>query len=404
MRHLTEETVRRLVKGELPPQDRNAAVRHQLTQCPQCMRIAQSAMAGERRELDSILDRLEVSQQEITERIRQERLLAAGQWASLQKHPRARRLARIDANPQMHTWGLYDTLLEAARQTTSKKPGHAGEVAGLALAVATSLDKDLYGEELIADFKAAATAVRGNCKRIAKDFAGARADLEAAWKLLETGTGDALERADVLRLRGAWDIDLGFLKEAEDLLGKALKVYRRAGYDSMVGRTLVSQAQAIGSQDPERAIPLLEEASGYIDSSKEPRIELCMRHDLMWYLNETGRPQEAIRVLRGSRRLYRKFRDPKIQIQLHWLEGRIQRSLGNLGEAEEILARTATDCLARGLRQEYLFCSLDLVTTVCAQGDRKSALQICNNLYHLLESWQMHTEKTAVLLLIDLLR
>jgi tetratricopeptide (TPR) repeat protein len=407
MGHLKADTVQRFVKGEILSKERNEAVRHLLAQCPQCARLARStagAGPGERKKLDPIFDRLGIRQKEITERLQLERSSAAGQWASLQKHSPARRPAWIGANPQMHTWGLYDTLLEAARRTASKKPEKASEVAGLALVVAMSLDKRIYGEERIADFKAAALAVRGNCKRIAQDFAGARADLEAAWELLEMGTGDALERAHVLRLGGAWNLNLGYLEKAEELLRKALNVYLRAGYDSMAGRALISQAQAIGSCDPERAIQLLTEASRYIDSIKEPWIELCRRHDLAWYLNEAGRPMAAAEVLAASRRLYRKFRDPGIQAQLHWLEGRIHHSLGDHRKAERLLERAATNCLKRGLRQKYFFCSLDLATIVYARGNRTLALQICSHLYSMLDLWHMHTEKLAVLLFINSLR
>jgi tetratricopeptide (TPR) repeat protein len=300
----------------------------------------------------------------------------------------------------MHTWGLYDTLLESARRTTSRNPERASEVAGLALAVAMLLDKDTYGESLIADYKTAAMAVRGNCKRVAKDSEGARADLEAAWLFLEAGTGDALERAHVLMLGGSWNLDLGFLEKAETLLERAITIYRRAGDDSMVGRAMVCKALAIGSQDSERAIAILREAGGYINSIQEPRIELCRRHDLAWCLNETDRSMEAAAVLRDSQGLYRKFRDPKIQFRLRWLEGRIQRSLGNLGEAEKLIERAATDYLERDLRHEYFFCCLDLATVASAQGDRASALQILSSLYGLLEFWSMPAERVFVFLLL----
>jgi tetratricopeptide (TPR) repeat protein len=262
-----------------------------------------------------------------------------------------------------------------------------------------SLDQDVYGEALIADFKAGAIAVRGNCKRVAEDFEGARADLETAWEFLELGTGDVLERANVLSLRGSWNIDLGFFKEAEELLERAINIYKQAADDSMVGRTMVKQAEAIGYHDPERAIPILEEASDYINSIKEPMIELCMRHALAWCLNDAGQVQEAVGVLEDSRGLYRKLRNRAIQFRLHWLEGRINRNLGNLREAEEIFERTATDFLERGLPQEYLLCSVDLAGVVYEQGDRSRTLQICNSLYRSLESWHMHTEGLAVFLL-----
>jgi tetratricopeptide (TPR) repeat protein len=400
MRHLTKETARRLAKAGLPPEERNEAVRHLLTRCPQCARMTQNLVAGVREDLDSILDRLEARQQEIKEGIQQERLLAAHQWASLQNHSQAQRLALIDADPQMHTWGLYDAILEAARQAAVKKTGQAIEVADLALAVATSLDEGLYGEALIADYQAAAMAVRGNCKRVAKDFEGARADLETAWELLKKGTGDPLARADILRLRGSWNTDLGFCKEAEEIFARAINLYRRVANDSMVGLTMISQARAIDSHDPQRALLVLQEASGYIDPIKDPWAELCRRHNLGWCLNESGRPLEAERVLQDSRGLYREFRDPKIELQFQWLEGRIHQSLGNTQKAEEIFERTAADFLERGLPLECLLCSLDLARVLFVQGDRTRALQICKNLYHLFSFWGMPTEQMAVLLLL----
>lgn len=401
MRHLTEATVPRLLKSELPPEERNEAVRHLLTRCPQCIRLAQSVAAGtgdEGKTLDSIFDRLEARQKEIKERIQQERSLAAEQWASLQRLPRARQLALIEASPELHNLGLYDTLLESARQTAPEKPRQASEAADLALAVAMSLDKDIYGEELIADFKAAAMAVRGNCKRIAQDLEGARADLEAAWKLLETGTGNVLERADVLSLRGSWNVDLGFCKEAEELFARAINLYRLAGNDSMVGRAMVGQALAIGSQDPERAIRILKEASGYINPIKEPWVELCLRHNLAWCLHEAGQDLEALGVLKGSRGLDQKFRNRTIPAL--WLEGRIRRNLGDLSKAEELFERAATDFLERGLTREFLRCTLELATMLYAQGDRTRALQILSSLYRLLGFWHMPTERLVVFLLL----
>lgn len=194
-------------------------------------------------------------------------------------------------------------------------------------------------------------------------------------------------------------MDLGFFKEAEELLERAINIYKQAADDSMVGRTMVKQAEAIGYQVPERAIPILEEASGYVNSIKEPLIELCMRHALAWFLNDAGQTQEALGVLEDSRGLYRKFRNRSIQFRLHWLEGRINCGLGNLREAEEIFERTATDFLERGLPQEYLLCGVDLAAVVYVQGDRTRTIQICNSLYRSLESWHMHTEGLAVFLL-----
>ncbi len=416
MHHLTEHTVQKLVAGELAGAERKAAVRHLLTNCPDCVQLARRAAVGaglvyssgrfkrvkpgkkEQKKFDAF-ERLGTKQTEIRARIQSERLRAAGQWASLQKHPRAKQLALIDSDSKMHTWGLYDTILEAARQTAATRPDQAIETADLAFAVAAGLDPQVYGEALVTDFKAGALAVRGNCRRVAQDFEGSRRDLEAALDLFEQGTGDILERANVLSLQGSWSRDLGFYQEAEALFQKAIHNYQRAGDEPMVGRTLVKQAGAVGYIDPERAILILEEASDFVNSIKEPLIELCMRHELAWFLNDAGKVQQALGVLEDSRGLYRKFPNRAIHFRLHWLEGRINRSLGNLREAEEIFDKTALDFLDRGFPQEYLLCSVDLAEVVYAQGDRTRTLQICSSLYRSLESWHMHAEGLAVMLL-----
>jgi hypothetical protein len=279
----------------------------------------------EQKKLNSIFERLGIKQAEIRERIQRERLLAAGQWASLQKHPRAKQFNLIDSDTRLHTWGLYDTILEAARQASATRPEQASEIADLAWEVAVNLDQGTYGEPLIADFKASALAIRGNCKRIVEDFEGARVDLKMAWELLEQGTGDALERAKILSLRASWSIDLGFFAKTEELLDKSIAIYRQTADAPMIGRTMVKQAEAVGYHDPERAVLVLEEASGYINALKEPLIELCMRHALAWCLNDSGRTHEALGVLEDSRSLYRRFPNRAIQFRLHWLEGRRSR-------------------------------------------------------------------------------
>jgi hypothetical protein len=162
---------------------------------------------------------------------------------------------------------------------------------------------------------------------------------------------------------------------------------------------MLKQATAVGYVDPDRAVSILDEATDYINSITEPLLELCMRHSLAVFLNDAGRTQEAIAVLEDSRGLYKQFPNRIFQLRLHWLEGRINRSLLHLREAEETFERVATDFLERGLPQEYLLCSIDLAEVVYAQGDCPRTLQICMSLYHALESWHMHSEGLSVMLL-----
>lgn len=400
--HLTEEAIERLLQGRSGWEERNEAVRHLLARCPECLEIAQTVAGqfgmafvagrfrkarqrkGTLKQYAPAFEKLQRFGEEVHERLVNERLVGAGLWASLQKHPHPRRLAIVAADPSMHTWGLYTLLIDAAEEITAVHPKKGIEIARLALAVANELDANVYGEALITDFKAAALATRGNCKRIAEDFVGARADLDMALELLKDGTGDPLERAKVLSLQGSWNSDLGFFEKAEKLLGRALKIYQRAGDDSRVGKILIQQASTIGSLEPEKAILLLDEASEHVNSISEPLLELCMRHNLAWLLNDAGRTQEAIGVLEDSRSLYQQFPGHNFQLRLRWLEGKINRNLDHLKEAAETFERTAEDFLEKGLPQECLLCNLDLAEALYAQGDRNRALRLCTSAVMLL--------------------
>ena len=414
--HLTEATVEKLLRRQLAGEERDEAVRHLLSQCPECMELAHRVaerfgmayLAGrfrkpkphtEPKRDDPVFEKLKGLGADVRAKLINERLVAVGQWASLEKHPQARRLAIIAADPAMHTWGLYDRLLDAAREIVPAFPEKGVEIALLALAVADELDPQQYGEARIVDFQAAATAVLGNSKRIAEDFEGSRTDLECALAMLQEGTGDPLERANVLSLQGSWHVDLGFFEAGENLFEQAIKIYEEAGEMHLIGRTLISKATAVGYLDPDRAVSILDEATDYINSITEPLLELCMRHSLAVFLNDAGRTQEAIGVLEDSRGLYKQFPNRLYQLRLRWLEGRLNRSLQHLREAEETFERVAADFLERGLSQEYLLCSIDLAEVVYAQGDRTRTLQICTSLHRALESRHMHSEGLSVMIL-----
>lgn len=401
--HLTEKALERLIQGDLPREERKEAVRHLLARCPECVKLARAVTRRFRRvrpdAYDRILLRVEGASSPLRERIDRERLLAVGQWASLEKSSQAERLIRIAADPSLHTWGLYERLLEAAREAAPAHPARGLERAHLALAVANELDPQVYGEAPIMDFKAGALAVRGNCKRIAEDFEGASADLEHASQLLKEGTGDPLETANLLSLRGSLSKDLGFYTESEGLLQKAIYIYRKLGDEENVGKIMIQQATAVGYLEPERAVAILEEATDHVNSVSQPFLELCLRHQLALFLNDAGRTLEASGVLEDSRSLYDKFPDGPYHLKLRLLEGKISRNLGNLEEAEEIFERLAEDFLRLGLSQEYLLCRLDLAEVVYAQGDRARTVEICTELYRALESWHMHSEGLAVMLL-----
>jgi tetratricopeptide (TPR) repeat protein len=408
--HLTDETVEQLLRAEISGSERKQAIRHLLLGCEECRRLARamarrlgvelaSDWTGDEAEdaYDRVFDHVGQSAVAALRRLEEESAAAPTLWASLREHSPARRADAVASDPRMQTWGLYNLLLQTARKTTPAAPEQALEIAELALAVADHLDPAVYTEPRVTDFQAAALAVRGNCKRVLEDFDGAGTDLDEAAELLRQGSGDPLEKAAILSYQGSFLTDIGLYEKARKTLDRAILIYRKAGDEAKIGRTLLQQSAAVGYTDPAGAVAILKEAGHFLDRSREPFLELCRRHNLALFLNDAGSPAEALHVLEDSWNLYQQF--PDHSLRLSWLEGKIERSLGNLHSAGEIFERAAAGFLARSQFQEHLLASLDLAEACYAQGDRERTLEICTGLQKALESWNMHAEGMATMML-----
>ncbi|MFP5284425.1 MAG: hypothetical protein ACLGI9_01665 [Thermoanaerobaculia bacterium] len=408
--HLTDETVEQLLKAEISGSERKQAIRHLLLGCEECRRLARGMARHLGVELasdwtsdeaedayDLVFDRVGQSAVATLQRLREESAAAPGLWAALREHPPARRPEAVASDPHLHTWGLFDLLLKTARKTTPADPERALEIADLALTVADHLDPAVYTEPRVTDFQAAALAVRGNCKRVLEDFERAGTDLDEASELLRQGSGDPLEKAALLSYQGSFLTDMGAYEKAWKVLDRAIRIYTKAGDEARIGRTLLQQSTAVGYVDPAKAVEILREAGHFLDRGREPFLELCRRHNLALFLNDSGHPTESLQVLEDSWNLYQQF--PDHSLRLSWLEGKIERNLGNLRSAREIFEKAAAGFLARSQFQEHLLASLDLAEVCYAQSDRERTLEICTGLQSALESWNMHAEGLATMML-----
>ncbi|HSK78462.1 MAG TPA: tetratricopeptide repeat protein [Thermoanaerobaculia bacterium] len=384
-------------------------MRHLLARCPRCVEAASgiarrenlvsgaqgpgSPLPAVRPELyDPVFEKVFSGIEQAETRLAREKLRSIGQWSSLEGHPQARRLVMIRNDKRLHNWALYERLLEEGRQVERRDPAAAVDFAELALAVVDSLDPENLGEERLADFRATALAALGNARRLAKDFEGAREAFREAWKALEEGSDDPFEQAGLVSREANLLCDLGEFDKAAQLLERALALYREGGDLHFQGRTLLQQALLVGYEDPEKGVDLAEEALALIDAVREPRLELCARHNLTWFLNDNGQVREAMAMLEMSRNLYSQFADAWTRILLHWLEGRITRSLGDLPEAEHTFKGVWKKLHQRGFQRELALLTVDLVEVYAQQGKFEEATGLVDAFYPLLEEWGMHTE------------
>lgn len=399
--HVAEELLRRFLRAEVSPEESRRVVRHFVAGCFDCSELARrlsrqlgwlgpSSRPWEERYEEVFARSLAFASRE-ERRIALEKLRGWGQWAFLEPMSQHERRALIESDPGYHTFGLYDRLLEASRLAARTDPAAASAIVELALAVAGRLDPGRLGHRHIADLRAAACGELGNAKRLASDFPGARRAFDEAWRILdEEGSDDPYDRARLLSLEASYLNDLGEFETAESALDAALLLYRQVGDLHLQGRTLFQMGDAIGHIDPDRGLDHIRRALPLLDPTREPRIELCARHDLAWYLNDLGDPDEALAVLEQARPLYASFPDSYTQLRLHWLEGRIAASLGQLAEAESVFLQLWEECRTRDLHHELVLLSIDLAEVLVKRGEAGRAAELAAQCHPILESWGLH--------------
>jgi tetratricopeptide (TPR) repeat protein len=398
--HIGEELLGRFLRAEASKAEAQQVLRHLLSRCPECLALSSRMTAElglysktttwEEAYEEVFAQALAFATQE-EERLAVEKLRGWGQWAALEPANPQERFALVEADQRFHTYGFYQRLLEASRWYIRTDPAEAVDVVRLAIMVAERLDPARMGEKRVADLRAAAWASLGNARRLASDFEGARRAFNEAWRILEEeGTNDLLDRAHVIGLESGYMQDMGEFEIAEASLEEALEIYRQLRDSHLEGRTLLKMGDCIGQIYPERGIDRIRQALPLIDVAKEPRLELCAQHDLAWFLNDSGRPEEALAVLDRARRVYQQFPDKWTQLRLHWLEGRIAASIGELAEAESIFGHLWDEFRARNLNHELVLVSIDLAEVLIAEGQAARAVALIKDSYPIMKAWRLH--------------
>jgi len=399
--HVSEELFGRFFRSEISKEEAQQIIRHLLSSCAPCSELASrmisalglfSPGAGAwEQAYEEVFSRTLAFASAAEERLAVERLRGWAQWASLEPSTPEVRFAVIQNDERYHTYGFYDRLLEASRWYIRTDPAEAVDVVRLAILVAERLDRSVIGKERVADLRAAAWAALGNAKRLASDFEGSRRAFNEAWRVLEEeGTNDPVERAHIIGLESGYIQDMGEFETAESVLEEALDIYRKLGDSYLQGRTLLKMGDCIGQIDPERGIARVKQALPLIDKSKEPRLELCAQHDLAWFLNDNGQPDEALAVLDRARPIYKHFPDKWTQLRLHWLEGRISANRGDLTEAESVFSQLWEEFRARNLNHELVLVSVDLAEVLVGRGEPDRAAALVEQCYTIMQAWGLH--------------
>src|SRR5258708_10800571 len=202
--------------------------------------------------------------------IQADRLEGVELWTALQDVRRSRRLALVTGEPRFQAWALAARLLEGAGGRQWRDSGEEIDWCRLAFAIAGRLPADRYPAALGGDLRARALGGLADALRLDGSLAAAGEALEGAWGALDSGSGDPLERAALLRLAANLQLTLGDGAAAVELLRPAAEIYQLYGDRHQQGRTLQKLALAVGHDDPQAGVSLAQRAVAPREPRREP--------------------------------------------------------------------------------------------------------------------------------------
>ncbi len=299
---------------------------------------------------------------------------------------------------RFHTWGLTELMVERSLEVSVKDPGYSEELGLLALRAADGLDAGLYGVARIEDLRSRAWAHVANACRIKSDLQGAEEAFRHAWEHLEKGTGDFLEKAVLLDLYASFRRDQRLFDDSFRLLKRAISIFLHLGEQHRAGRSLVNMSIIYNQiSQPEEAISRLQQALDLIDPEEEPRLLLCARHNLTFYLASSGQFQEAQRAYNETRNLYRNFPDAWTQNRRHWVKGKILRGLGQPTRAESLFLAARDGFVAEGISYDMALVSLEIASLYAEQGRTEDLKRLVAEMLPVFTSRNIHREALAAL-------
>ena len=316
--------------------------------------------------------------------------------------PEPERRALLESGVRFHSLQLCQLLEERSREAWFSAPAQAVGLAQLAVAVAERLDEAHYGPLLAEDARASAWAHLGNAFRIAADLRQAEGALQTAEEHQRRSGEDAYTEAMISSFKASLRSTQGRYDEAARLLDGAIAVYRQARDRHEEGRALLKKGTALGHAGRHReAIRLIRRALPWIDLFQEPRLLVAARHNLIFFMTEGGRLQEAEESLAETRRLYRDLGERMNLVRLRWLEGKLARELGRLDEAETALKEARDAFLAEDIAIDAALVSLDLAIVYLQRGETAALRQVAAEIRPIFASGDVHPEAFAAVLLFQ---
>jgi tetratricopeptide (TPR) repeat protein len=327
-------------------------------------------------------------------------------WQRL--HPLAydQQLRQVEEDGGLQTWALCRLLLRKSLEATLHRPDLAVQLAFLAVKIAVHLG-EAYHRDWVMDLRALAFAYLGNARRVVGELqSAADAFHEAHSCLRRSGSGNPRIEAEILDLEAS-------LRREERRFGAALELLERviAAYTGedpevrdlhLAGQALVKKANTLEQTgDVGQAIAVLRRAAPLVIEERDPRLVLCLRHNLVCFLSAAGKSEEAAALLPEVKELALRLGNDLDLVRLRWAEGRVAFGSGQRGPAEQAFKEVQREFLERDMGYDAALVSLDLAILYAQEGCIPELKQLALDILPVFSSREVHREAMAALLLFQ---
>jgi tetratricopeptide (TPR) repeat protein len=319
------------------------------------------------------------------------------------------RLARLHTDPRFVSWGLCELLVRRSCQTAPQQPSEAVHLADLAVHMADRIsDSGLFEESWVYQLRSLAWAAFGNARRVQGDLTAAERSFDMADSWWDSGirsTEDALGYEPVfLDLKASLRLAQRRFPEAIKLLDGAVEIFLNGEHRDphLAGRSLITKGLLLTEMgETESAIQTLKKADDLIDPDREPRLLLCLRHNLVDSLSKAGRHREAAALLPDLKTLAETHGSAQDRLRLDWVEGRIAAGLGDHERARRLLTQVRQTFLDEGNAFDAALAALDLSISHLEEGKTADVRELADEMVTVFRAQEVAREPLAALLLFQ---
>lgn len=317
--------------------------------------------------------------------------------------PPMEQLRAAETDESFHTWGLAVHLLQQSRDACLSDARRATELAILAVRIALVLPADSYHPDWVQDLQARAFASLANALKVAGELTAADLAFVDAERRF-SGHNPPVE-ADLLIVKSSLRREQGRFPEALEAAEAALKLYQdRSDRRGILICRLLEAKVHEETLDWASACGVLQQAETEAGLADEPRLFAAVQMNLVHYLVEAGRYDEAIERLPEAKKLLATHGQGTDHLHLRWAEALLLEGLGRIEEAETELRALQQEFLDRRIPVDALLVSLDLAVALFQSGKAEVLSTLAAELLPIFESRGLTTQAIVAYALVQLQR